>query len=332
MTARSPSSAKSTAADRPGRTESARETPRMEPPDGEFYRQVLDQMDEGVYFVDRDRQITFWNQGAEKLTGFQKSQVLGAHCCSDMLKHINFSNADICQQGCPMNQVMETGKPLSREVYLRHRDGHRLPVRTHATAMRDAGGKIVGAVQTFSDNRSSIAARIKIAELKKTAMLDPLTGLGNRRYGTGGLRSRLTELERYGWPFGVLFIDVDNFKQVNDRFGHDAGDEALKMVAQNLLTNTRDTDLISRWGGEEFLVVTAGVDDNQLYYIAEKLRYLIEHSGFTRDGQEIKVTVSVGATLAHEGESAEELLKRVDGLMYHSKNSGRNRVTTRLLR
>jgi diguanylate cyclase (GGDEF)-like protein/PAS domain S-box-containing protein len=296
----------------------------------EIYRQILDGLDEGVYFVDPDRKITYWNAGAERLTGFSGEEVRGKACCDGLLQHISDEATAVCARGCPVSRALSAGEDCSAEVYLRHKDGHRVPVRVRVRPLRSPEGEVVGAVQCFSDNRDTLAARARIAELEQQAMLDPLTGLGNRRCAERELAHRVDELSRYGWGFGVVFVDVDNFKDVNDTWGHEVGDEVLRMVAKDLLVDTRETDHVCRWGGEEFLVLALNVDEPRLQYIADKLRYLVEQSGFDRDGRRVCVTVSVGATMARKGESSEELVARADALMYHSKRTGRNRVSVRL--
>jgi len=298
--------------------------------DSGVYKRIVDTLDEGVYMVDLERRITYWNSGAEQLTGYSAEEVLGRSCCDDLLQHITDREHGLCARNCPMMCALSGDESVASELYLRHKSGHRVPVRVRVMPIRSAEGKPVAAVQIFSDNRATIAAEMRIARLEREAMLDPLTSLGNRRRADQQLAHRLDELDRYGWPFGVIFVDIDNFKTVNDSFGHDVGDEVLRMIARDLSVDTRETDHVCRWGGEEFLVIVLNVDENRLQYIANKLRYLVEQSGFESEGNQVRVTVSVGATMAVRGESREELLRRADALMYHSKQTGRNRVSTRL--
>ena len=124
-----------------------------------------------------------------------------------------------------------------------------------------------------------------------------------------------------------MYIDIDHFKQVNDTFGHRIGDQVLRMVAQTLAGNVRAFDFVGRWGGEEFLVVVANVDQIGLNAFAEKLRSLVERSRLDVGGVEIQVTISVGSVLAKPDLNVENLVERADRLLYQSKNSGRNRIT-----
>jgi len=292
-----------------------------------FYPKILDNLDEGVYFVDRDRRITFWNAGAERITGFPREETVGQLCCESFLRHMHGRAGAMCDDSCALVESMRTGRTIERDLYLRHKRGHRVPVRARVAPMHDAAGRVHGAAQTFSDSSPRIAAQLRIAELEKASLLDPLTGIGNRRYASSVLHARIEEMHRYAAPFGLLFVDVDGFKEVNDRHGHEVGDEVLKMVARDLQVDTRGSDQVFRWGGEEFLVLVLAASGDRLHYVANKLRYLVEQSGFARNGFEVRVTVSVGAAIARDGDTVEALLRRADALMYQSKRAGRNRVT-----
>jgi len=292
-----------------------------------FYKELLDNLSDGVYFVDAQRRITYWNKGAERITGYSSDMVVNHLCSENILTHMNVEGCLLCGGECPLYKTMEAGSYHEEEVFLHHKDGHRVPVWVKVSPIKDREGRIVGAVEVFSDNSSKVAAIKKMEELQALALLDPLTGLGNRRYCDMALLDRITELERYGWPFGLLFMDLDNFKTINDTFGHETGDEVLRVVSKTLLTSTRSNDFIGRWGGEEFLVLLSNLTRERLLELANRFRGLVSRSSFQRGGITIQVTVSIGATLAQPGESPQALMKRADDLMYRSKSLGRNRVT-----
>ena len=137
----------------------------------------------------------------------------------------------------------------------------------------------------------------------------------------------LDEMKRYGWTCGVLFIDVDHFKTINDSFGHNIGDSVLMMIARTLSSNLRSYDLLGRYGGEEFVAIIASVNASQLYSFANRLRVLAEQSSLTSEYGEISATVSIGATLAQPTDTVEGVIARADQFMYQSKANGRNRVS-----
>jgi diguanylate cyclase (GGDEF)-like protein/PAS domain S-box-containing protein len=165
------------------------------------------------------------------------------------------------------------------------------------------------------------------SRLNELATTDGLTGAFNRRHGQEWLEAAVQTAQRLNHPLGFVLLDIDHFKQVNDRFGHDAGDDVLQALAGLLRKRIRRTDAVARWGGEEFAVVLPGTDENGTRRFAEELLAAIRELS-TPDGQPI--TASLGAVVFQPGESAGELVKRADRLMYRAKQSGRDRVVTDL--
>jgi diguanylate cyclase (GGDEF)-like protein len=164
--------------------------------------------------------------------------------------------------------------------------------------------------------------------LERAALVDPLTGVANRRLAEASLTSHLAEVRRLGWPLGVLLADVDHFKAVNDRHGHATGDRALRTLAATMAGAVRVYDLVARWGGEEFLVLCPGLQGADLIALAQRLRALVTRSDVPLDdGGSIQLTVSVGLAVARSDDSPASLVARADAALYRSKADGRNRVT-----
>jgi len=293
----------------------------------QFYRELLDNLYEGVYFVDVERRISFWNKGAGRLTGYSSDDVLGRNCWDDFLAHLDDRGEQMCDSGCPLLETLKDGKVRDRSFYLLHKEGHRVPVLVRMAPIHDQDGQIIGAVEIFSDNSSSVASEMKIEELEKLALLDELTKVGNRRFMEMGLRTKMDEMVRYKSQLGIFFVDIDNFKEINDSYGHSLGDEVLKSLAKTLSGALRPLDILCRWGGEEFVVVVGNLDKDIITIIAERFRSLIENSTVISGETRIQFTVSVGATLALEEDTLDSVIKRADELMYRSKEKGRNRVT-----
>jgi diguanylate cyclase (GGDEF)-like protein/PAS domain S-box-containing protein len=295
--------------------------------DDKIYLQIMDILSDGVYFVDTDRKVTFWNQGAEELTGIGRDDILGRHCFDDLLVHIDSDGKSLCDDGCILAETLADGEAREADLFLLHGDGHRIPVSVRTSAFTDDSGEVIGAVEIFSDNSVKIAAKRRIDELERLALLDELTRIGNRRYLEMTLRAKLAETARYNSQVGIFFMDIDHFKEVNDQYGHDAGDRVLKAIASTLMGIIRPTDLAGRWGGEEFVAAVSNVNRKTLKPIAERFRKLIEEAIVRLPDEEIHFTVSVGATMAKEDEALEDVIKRADQLMYRSKEAGRNQVT-----
>ncbi|MEO0185798.1 MAG: sensor domain-containing diguanylate cyclase [candidate division WOR-3 bacterium] len=295
-----------------------------------FCKVLLANLTQGVYFVDSSNKIMYWNAKAEEITGYKAEQVLGKSCSDNILVHINEEGKICCgdPQYCPVAKVSNTGKPYEGDLYIKHRDGYRVLVHIKTIPVFDDNQNMIGAAEIFSDDSEIDDLNLKIQELEKLALLDSLTKIANRRYIEIQLHSRLNEFKRFGWPFGILFIDIDNFKKVNDNFGHDVGDKVLRMVSNVLMKNSRSFDLVGRYGGEEFIVIIPNVIDTQLYTIAHKFKNLVALSNVRVNSDIINVTVSIGATLVREKDTLKSIIKRADKLMYQSKQNGRNRVTT----
>jgi diguanylate cyclase (GGDEF)-like protein/PAS domain S-box-containing protein len=292
-----------------------------------FYKALLDNLYDGVYFLDQDRKILYWNKGAERITGYTAAEVQGSHCWDKVLMHVDRDGVQLCEQLCPAAKTMQDGIAATAEVFLHHKNGHRVPVNVRVSPVYDDANAVVGAVEVFSDNSDKIAVHALIDELHEKAYQDALTELPNRRYLDRYLTARLDELARYGWGFGLIFLDIDHFKNVNDQYGHVVGDETLCMVARTLMHSARSFDVVGRWGGEEFVVAVANVDREKLQVIAERYRVMIQQSGLSLGEGMLHVTISLGATLARYGDSLASLVSRADSLMYQSKQTGRNCVT-----
>jgi diguanylate cyclase (GGDEF)-like protein/PAS domain S-box-containing protein len=299
------------------------------PEDSNFYKDIIDHLYDGVYFVDRERKITYWNKGAERITGYDASRVIGHSCRDDLLNHITAKGEQLCQGQCPLAACMEDGTPREADVFLHHADGHRVPVLVRAAPLRDANGNIIGAVETFSGDQGLMTVRSELRQLRQSVQTDSLTEVGNRLLLEGRLRAAIEELKhRSGTTMGLLFIDIDNFKQCNDAHGHDIGDKVLHMVATTLQYNLRKSDVIGRWGGDEFIAILYDVESvENLKHVSDKLRTLVEHSRLDLPAISLTAMISIGATLLLPDDTLEVAIHRVDQLLYQSKRNGRNRVS-----
>jgi diguanylate cyclase (GGDEF)-like protein/PAS domain S-box-containing protein len=292
-----------------------------------FYKEILDNLDQGVYVVDLQRNISYWNRAAERITGYTSAEVLGKSCRENILRHISEDGVSACKGNCPVGRTLTSSKPRDGQVYFHHKDGRHLTILLRSTPLKDGNQRTIGAVEIFNEDSPRPSRVEEVDGMNQMALLCPLTGLGNRRWAELSLRARLDEMDRYGWPFGLLFVDVDQFKQINDEYGHLTGDEVLKMVARTLARSVRSFDFVGRWGGEEFIGIIRSATEKTLRSVANRCRTLIENACLRIDDKVIRVTVSIGATLARSDDTMETLLQRADQLMYQSKASGRNRVS-----
>jgi len=295
--------------------------------DHSFYKDLLDGLYDGVYFVDRSRAITYWNRGAERLTGYSKAEAIGRHCFDNFLHHTDEAGCALCGNSCPLLKTIEDGESREVEVYLLHKSGHRVPVVVRASPIRDGNGVIIGAVEVFSDASAKKSVEKRVGRLQRLAFQDALTGIASRRYTQLRVRQELQAVEAFDKNVGLFLLDVDYFKEVNDSYGHEAGDRVLQMLSRVLVSSLRSNDLVGRWGGEEFLIIVQEADHHLIREVAERCRAHIETTNIRGDGWRASVTASIGATLFRRTDTSRSLLKRADRLMYLSKSLGRNRVS-----
>ncbi|MFH2065605.1 MAG: sensor domain-containing diguanylate cyclase [Pseudomonadota bacterium] len=291
------------------------------------YERAIENLHDGLYFVNRDRVITYWNKAAEKISGFTANEVVGRSCADNILNHIDGDGNNLCTDMCPLAATIADGKPREDEVYMHHKDGHRIPVSVRVSIITDKDDNIIGGIELFTDISNQAANQLRVKELEMLALLDNLTQLANRNYIENEIRSRFEEKKRFNVPFGILFMDIDHFKQFNDTHGHDVGDKILKFIANTFVANARPFDLYGRWGGEEFIGIIRNIKDHDLKKIGNRVRRLVENAFITYDGKTLQVTISVGATLVCENDTMESLVKRADKLLYTSKAAGRNCLT-----
>ncbi len=162
--------------------------------------------------------------------------------------------------------------------------------------------------------------------LEKETLLDPLTGVHNRRAYEQRIQEEFARFERLEGIFSILMIDIDNFKSVNDRYGHWAGDRCLEELTKLINRILRGTDFLARYGGEEFITILPGTDEQGIRIVAERLRELVKRARFLYQAEEIPLTVSIGGTTVKPSDqNTETIFKRVDSALYEAKRTGRNR-------
>jgi len=295
--------------------------------DQSFHQTLLDSLFDGVYFVDLNRRILYWNKGAEKLTGYSASEVVGRCCNDNILMHTDECGRPLCLTGCPIVRTMGDGKRQEHDLYLRHKLGHTIAISVRSAPITGRQGEIIGAVEVFHDITAKKRIEGRVGELEGLVYLDALTGVPNRRYMELKVDQAVQEVAQFDRKIGLMMIDLDDFKQVNDLHGHDIGDLTLKMLSQTLTKSLRATNVIGRWGGEEFLVIVAGTTPDGLRAYAERCRNEIARCTVPVTAGELHLTASIGATIIHPQDSQHSAVKRADELMYRSKIEGRDRVT-----
>lgn len=296
---------------------------------GRNFVALFDLLKEGAYCVDRKRNILHWNPAAEKITGYAASEVVGSHCFDNILQHTAYDGTELCNHNhtCPLFLTMQDGISRTDSVSLLHKDGRRVPVTVKTFPISNRAGDTIGALELFDEDIGMDSLRQELEDYTKMAHLDCLTGLPNRRYIDFRLKQCIEEWERYGWPFACFVSDIDRFKNINDTFGHDVGDQAICIVLNTIAKACRTSDEVGRWGGDEAVGIIKNADPEHLVEFFDRLYELVRHTRVGGESSTLSATISLGATIVRHGDTPQSILKRADEALYCSKQNGRDRYT-----
>ena len=227
-----------------------------------------------------------------------------------------------------MHKTICDGCKREAVVFLHHKQGHRVPVHIRIAPIRNPNGEITAAIEIFSNYSKTLHMIKKLKQYKKESMSDSLLHIGNRRYAETMFHERQLELKVTGSLFGVVFFDIDKFKEINDTYGHSMGDKVLLMVARTVVNLLETFDIFARFGGDEFIIYMPNIHTSEdLRLAAERIKNLVRSSFLTLDDKKLSVTLSLGATLVNPEDTIERVLERVDALMYVSKSKGGDECT-----
>lgn len=291
------------------------------------YRALVDLAYDAIVTMDERHNITLFNRAAENLFGYASAEVLGRPIVTLLPEKFRTHHREKVQRFAEtyephLRQSTPPRMDPSNSVFGQHRDGTVIPVEIAVSKIELSGGtEFMAVVRDITD-------RARFVELlRKQAATDALTGLPNRRECLDFLKKMLAA---HG-GLSVFILDIDFFKEINDRHGHDVGDEVLRLLAKVGASTTEGTGLFARWGGEEFVAALPGANASLAHQIADELRLRFEQQDFEHvwRATPIPFTVSIGVVTRETGEvDVDALMKRADRALYRAKNSGRNRVET----
>jgi diguanylate cyclase (GGDEF)-like protein/PAS domain S-box-containing protein len=281
---------------------------------------ILDTTMEGVLILDNFICINA-NESAAKIGGYySKDDIVGHH----IIEFVHDKYKELVQ----MKMMQQQTDPW--EILGLKKDGTAFPCLVRGTTFHNNEKEL--RVVSFID-LSDIKVKenqllLAQAELQEQAHKDYLTGLYNRRYFAEISQDYMNLFQRENKEASVMMIDIDLFKNINDTYGHAEGDKVIKTLVDALILNTRQSDVLARFGGEEFVALLPNINVKSVLHVADKLRnYVEELDVLTDDGQNIKFTICIGVSaIKADDKTIEKAIKRADDALYIAKNSGRNRV------
>lgn len=254
--------------------------------------------------------ITSVSTAFAKRYGYSKKELIGQKM--NIIRHSETSNNLYSE----LWETIEAGKNWQGELKNLGKDGNTYYLEQNILPMKDENNRIISYMAIGND----ITAK---KEVERLSEIDKLTGIYNRRKLDEYMESELNRAKRYHQPLSFMILDIDHFKNINDTYGHPVGDSTLQTLAKILTDNLRKSDILGRYGGEEFLIICPETNNNQAALLAEKLRACVENTLF----DDIKnMTISIGVAEFEGENTVKELLSRADRALYQAKHNGRNRV------
>jgi diguanylate cyclase (GGDEF)-like protein/PAS domain S-box-containing protein len=283
----------------------------------QHFQTVMENLADGVCFVDGQRRVIFWNDSLTRLTGYKPQQIIGKSCCEDLLLHIDYGCPQLRSGSFPAALTLEDGQTRDARVYLRHKQGNYVPVSVRTAPLRDGDGQIVGVVEIITPCRITSTD----SPQEEAKLLDPLTGLASAHYLILRLQSRLDEMNRYKWNFGVIAANIDSIAALGAAYGA-AIDKIVQDVGKGFAKSLRSFDVVGRLADGEFVAIVPILEYGDLYAISERIRRLMQETTIIMGETTLKVTVSVGAAGAHPDDTVEKLLGRARLWRARSEKAG----------
>jgi len=282
---------------------------------------LLDQLEDGIYVVDRERRILFWNSAAERISGYMEHEVTGQFCQNGLLMHCDADGRILCGERCPLAAVMHDGVPRECEVFLRHREGHRVPVQVRSRPLYDPHGVTIGAVEIFREAAALTGGGVRSPQA--FGCWDQTTGAATREYGEMRFWQAMDAFEKFEIPLGWLRISLECAEGLEQRCGQDGVTSALKKIAATLSHNVGSFDVVTRWSETEFRIEAHGCSWPELAGMARKLVALAETSSVVFYDSRFPLRISVAAAMAERGDTLQSLEARLSEL-FVNRQSGDN--------
>jgi len=291
--------------------------------ENEVANATLNSIGEAVLRTDIRADVTYLNRVAEEMTGWSREEALGRPI-ADVLRLVDsVSGAAVDNAVATVLHQDKTSTTAMISGTLVRRDGVELGIENRVTAVDDRSGNLIGAVVVIRDVGAARAASL---ETSRASQHDVLTNLPNRTLFNDRLRQAISLAERQGKQLAVLFVDLDQFKRINDSLGHTMGDKLLRSVAGRLVACVRRTDTVCRMGGDEFLILLSQVEHAEDAAITARKILRAVAAPHILDNKSLDMNVSIGgSTYPDAGQDAESLLSQADAAMYEAKQHGRNR-------
>lgn len=279
--------------------------------DPELCRGILESVPTGLCVVDLQKKIMFWSNGAERITGHLRHDVIGHSCVSEPLLHCDQPGCEFCNDHCAAARAIKTSHPADATGFVRHKAGHEIPVRIRAVPVHNQHGSVIGAVETFEDLQLAASPDRGEPVRPLPDCIDPATGVASRVMMHTHLRHSLATFKEMHLPFGVLLLRVEGLSNFRASLGPEAASSLLRVVARTLESALWITDFIGRWGEDRFLAIVGGCREEAISAVRERIRRSLAGEAIEWWGERRSLPISVGKATVQADDTLETLLARL---------------------
>ena len=279
--------------------------------DSDICRSILESLPAGLCVVDMQKKIVIWSDGAERITGHLRHDVIGHSCISETLLHCDQPGCEFCKEDCPVARAIKTSHPTESIGFLHHKTGYEIPVRVRAVPVHNQHGSIIGAVETFEERQQTAAPIHRDGSLALPGCIDEVTDVASHALMLSHLRRTLATFVEVQVPFAVLSMRLEGLPHFRASLGPEAASSLLRVVARSLESTLWSTDFIGRWSDDQFLVILNGCREEALPAVRERVRRILSGDGIEWWGERRSLPVAVGEASAQPGDTVEALMQRV---------------------
>jgi diguanylate cyclase (GGDEF)-like protein/PAS domain S-box-containing protein len=278
--------------------------------DFEICRDILESLPAGLCVLDLQKKVVFWSEGAERITGRLRHEVIGKSCIAEPFLYCDQPGCEFCREDCPLSKAIKTSRPADAVGFLHHKDGHEVSVRARAIPVRNAHGSVIGVAAIFENRHEDETSDHPEEGRCLPGCVDEVTGLSNRDMMYPLLRETLAMFAEMHVPFSLLMFRVERLDQFRASFGPEAASALLRIIARTLEGALWRSDFVGRWSDDHFLVVLNGCRDQPLYSVRERLRRTLSADSIEWWGERRSLPLSIGQATVEPGDTVESLLER----------------------
>jgi two-component system cell cycle response regulator len=278
--------------------------------DPEIWRGILESLPAGLCVVDLEKKVVLWSDGAERITGRPRHEVIGHSCISEALLHCDQPGCEFCHEDCPVARAIKTSQGAEADGFLHHKTGYEIPVRVRAVPVHNPHGSIIGAVETFEELQPASTPSDREDSAAFAGSMDAVTNVASHARMQSHLRETLTTFVEFQVHFGVLCIRLEGLQHFRASLGPEAGSSLLRVVARSLEGALWRTDFVGRWADDQFLVILNGCREEVLPSVRERVRRMLAGDGIEWWGERRSLPVSIGHATVQTDDSVVSLMER----------------------